>query len=252
MKYPSANGHNTDPGFALVCNPPAHTYAQEAWRMGLKNWYGSQHSGVQAAVVAGMFALVAGIVTGMFAIINTELDKPGSESSVTSGAQQTTSAPGSSSTSPSFLSPPASPSPTSSPTCLAKLHIDKPAEGAVIPNGNRMAPIVGTACDLGSDSGWLFDFDPEDGYYYDDYTGSTPAPAVQPPRSGLWQFPDAPIGSSGDQNNLYTITLVLASPSCDKSLRSEPLIEGNYKIKYFPPGCTVVQKVDVYVTNPQS
>jgi hypothetical protein len=82
--------------------------------------------------------------------------------------------------------------------------------------------------------------------------GSTPTPVVQAGQTGTWRFPDSPIGNSGDHSKCYTITLVLASPPCDKSLRSTPQIDGDYKARAFPAGCSVVQKVDVYVTYPQS
>lgn len=110
--------------------------------------------------------------------------------------------------------------------------------------------IKGTACGLGRDSGWLFDFDSEDGYYYDDFGGSTPTPVVQASQTGSWEFPDSPIGDPSDQDKRYTITLVLASPACDKYLRSAPQIDGDYKLRAFPAGCSIVQKVDVYVTYP--
>lgn len=125
-------------------------------------------------------------------------------------------------------------------------------EDEIISNGANGVVISGNACGLGGDSGWLFDFDPGDGYYYDDIGGSTPTPVVQAGQIGIWRFPDSPIGDPGDQSKRYTITLVLASPACDKSLRSAPQIDGDYKVRAFPAGCSVVQKVDVYVTYPQS
>jgi hypothetical protein len=70
-----------------------------------------------------------------------------------------------------------------------------------------------TACRLGNESGWLFDLDPEDGYYYDDLGGAAPEPVVQQSQSGIWKFPDSPVGNPGDQNKHYVVTLVLASRS---------------------------------------
>jgi hypothetical protein len=151
------------------------------------------------------------------------------------------------------LPPPATapaPAPAPSATCSAMLRITAPAEDAIIANGGNGVVVSGTACDLGSDSGWLFDFDPQDGYYYDDYSGSTPAPVVQPSQTGAWQFPDSPIGDPGDQNKLYVITLVLAPPSCARSLSSEPQIDGDYKLRTLPAECSIADQVDVYVTYP--
>lgn len=217
--------------------------------MGLKSWFNSRHSAVQAALILGLFGLVGGVAA---AVINTELGKSGSPGSVAATNPRSTSIPSTSIGTPGTSPPSAAPTPTPSPTCQAKLHITRPIEDAIIPNGLKAAPITGTVCGLGSNSGWLFDFDPDDGYYYDDYTGSTPTPAVQPSQQGVWDFPNSPIGDPGDQNKRYTITLVLASRSCDKRLHSEAPIDGDYKLRAFPSGCTVIQKVDVYVTNPQS
>jgi hypothetical protein len=73
------------------------------------------------------------------------------------------------------------------------------------------------ACRLGNDSGWLFDHDSQDGYYYDDYNGNTPIAVVSSSMNGSWYFDDSPIGDPGDNHKLYSITLVLASPACNKA-----------------------------------
>jgi hypothetical protein len=135
-------------------------------------------------------------------------------------------------------------------TCSAKLRITAPAEGAIISNGANGILVQGTACDLGSASRWLFDFDPQDGYYYDDYNGKTPTAVVPSSLRGTWAFDDSPIGDPGDQNKRYVITLVLARPSCDRSLLAEPPIDGDYSVRTLPAGCSIVDQVDVYVAVP--
>jgi hypothetical protein len=130
------------------------------------------------------------------------------------------------------------------------LRITAPAEDVYIPNGAKGILVQGTACDLGSDSGWLFDFDPEAGYYYDDYNGLIPSPVVLPSKTGSWKYLDIPIGDPGDQNKRYIITLVLASPSCARELETEPPIDGAYEVRAMPTGCIVVDDVAVHVTYP--
>ena len=63
--------------------------------------------------------------------------------------------------------------------CQDKLRLTGPAEDASFKSGSQaVLTVTGAACDLGSDSGWLFDHDPDDHYYYDDSTGSAPAQVV--------------------------------------------------------------------------
>jgi hypothetical protein len=228
--------------------------------MGIKSWYGSQSDLVKAAFVAGILALIGGIiaggVTGGLAIANTEIGK--SSPPRATGASTSADSPPSKPIATTSLTPTRSDSastaaaPTKASSCLVNLRITAPAEDTIVSNGASGLVIKGTACGLGSDSGWLFDFDPDDGYYYDDYAGSTPTPAVQSSLSGSWQFPDSPIGNPGDKDKHYTITLVLASQACDKLLRSEQQIDGDYKLRTFPAGCKVVEKIDVYVTYAQT
>jgi hypothetical protein len=135
-------------------------------------------------------------------------------------------------------------------TCLKKLQITSPHEGTYIANGQEDNILIsGTACDLGTSSGWLFDYDPEDGYYYSDYSGGKPSPVVRPSQAGVWYFNDSPIGAPGDNHKMYTITLVLASPACDKALQAMPEIGGDYKIRGLPLGCYPAAAIDVYVSN---
>lgn len=226
--------------------------------MGIKSWYISQTEIVKAAVVTGVLTLVGGIFAGAFALASTEINKPSPQPAsepaiVDTGSSRTsspTTKPPTSSAPPSTI---ASVTPTikASPECLRQLRITAPADGFMIANGKQGVVIHGTACALGADSGWLFDFDPSDGYYYDDFSGAAPTAVVQSSATRNWHFSDSPIGDPGDLGKRYTITLVLANPACGRFLRSAPQIDGDYKVRKFPAVCTVVQKVDVYVTYAQ-
>jgi hypothetical protein len=66
--------------------------------------------------------------------------------------------------------------------------------------GDKGVKISGTACDLGGPMGWLFDFDPEDGYYYPTDDGR---PVVR--HDGGLSFFDKPIGDKGDDHKTYTV-----------------------------------------------
>jgi hypothetical protein len=208
--------------------------------MSVKSRYRSQPVEVKVAIATGISAIVSGIIAGGFALANAEIGKP--SSSIPPTAAPSTPSRGTSTSIGASASAP--------PTCVAKLRITSPAEDSVIAKGADGVSISGTACGLSSDSGWLFDFDTEDGYYYD-FGGTVPGPVVQRSQSGIWKFSDSPIGNQGDQNKHYVITLVLAPPECDNYLRTAPQIEGDYKLRSFPPraGCIIAGKVDVYVTN---
>lgn len=227
--------------------------------MSVRSWYSHQTDGMKVAIITGLLALVGGIIAGAFGLVDAVIDKPRppvAASTITPHISSSPIAPTVTSFTPS---PPASistsglPTPKSSATCLTKLlRLTVPVEDAIIANGSKEITFHGTACGLGSDSGWLFDYDPEKGFYFFDYNGSTPAPAVQPGQSGAWQFPESSIGDPGDQNKRYIVTLVLASPSCARSLLAVPQTDGDYKVRTIPATCTVVEKVDVYVTQPQN
>jgi hypothetical protein len=140
--------------------------------------------------------------------------------------------------------------PPPQPGCAKKLAITSPIQGAFIADGDSGVVIRGQACDLSSESGWLFELDSQDGYYYDDYNTDKPTPVVPEGFNGSWSFDDSPIGDSGDSRKLYTLTLVLASPTCDKALRAIPSIDGDYKMRAFPAICKVESSVEVYVSSP--
>jgi len=130
-------------------------------------------------------------------------------------------------------------------SCQVKLQLTEPTEGSRVPNGKNGVEISGKACDLNGDEGWLFDLDLGDHYYYEVYDDN-PGPAVV--HSGIWHFEDSPIGSPGDHNVRYIITLVDASQACSIRLQTAALIDENYKFRSFPPGCRIVDSIDVYVT----
>jgi hypothetical protein len=98
-------------------------------------------------------------------------------------------------------------------------------------------------------TGWLFDYDPNDGYYYLDYSTNSPSPVAI--ADGNWAYYDTPIGNKGDRNQTYGITVVLATGACTKALeKSKPDSAGDFRFKTFPSGCQVVDTVDVVVNYP--
>jgi hypothetical protein len=206
---------------------------------------------MKMVIVGGLITVVGGgIVGGSFTLANTELSKASpSQSNPPTAMASVAAARPTSSGEPAGTAPvTAFPSATAI-SCQDKLRLTSPAEDSSFESGNQaVLTVAGTACDLGSDSGWLFDYDPDDHYYYDDFTGSAPAPVVQGAQS-TWKFPDQAVGDPGDQNKRYAITLVLASPSCAQRLRTTQ-IDGDYKVRAFPEGCTVADTRDVYVTYP--
>lgn len=134
--------------------------------------------------------------------------------------------------------------------CAMPLTVISPSAGQHV-NGAQGVEVTGKACDLDTATGWLFDYDLNDEHYYMDYPVNSPhnaAPIIV--NNGSWSYNDAPIGSSGDQNQTYGITVVLASSTCTKKLKSaKPNSDGDIKFKSFPPGCKVETSVDVEVTS---
>lgn len=133
-------------------------------------------------------------------------------------------------------------SPSPSPACDRPLYISRPAAGTAVDGGDGVS-LDGTACNLDRRVGWLFELDTEDHYYY--LAGEAPIVTSD----GAWSYVDAPIGDPGDNRKRYTLTLILADPVCNAALAGAPLIDGDRKLKTFPPTCLVSQTVDVYVSN---
>ncbi len=134
--------------------------------------------------------------------------------------------------------------------CAKNLTITSPRDGqSVASSPTRGVKITGTACDLKGSTGWLFDHDLNDGYYYLDYSTDSPSPVTD--SNGSWAYYDTDIGSKGDKNVTYQIATVLASPVCTKELkRVKADSSGDFRFKNFPSGCQVEDTVDVVVTYP--
>lgn len=133
---------------------------------------------------------------------------------------------------------------TTPPACKKKMRITRPLDQAKV-SGPDGVLVRGEACDLNGEHGWLFDYDPEDQYYY----GTNPGPIVQ--RNGKWSYHDEPIGDPGDNNKVYTLTLVKASKTCNYKLgRIKRDRDGNVKVKAFPSSCEIVDERDILVSHP--
>jgi hypothetical protein len=137
--------------------------------------------------------------------------------------------------------------------CSTNLEVTSPTAGQHV-SGAQGVEVTGTACGVNNGfTGWLFDYDINDEYYYMDYpTGSRNNAAPIIVGNGGWAYNDAPIGSRGDKNQTYGIAVVLAPPTCTNELKRAKLDAAvDIKFKTFPPGCQVEDTVDVVVTYPR-
>lgn len=134
--------------------------------------------------------------------------------------------------------------------CAENLTITSPSDGQSVTSSlTQGVKVTGTACNLNGSTGWLFDHDLNDGYFYLDYSTSSPSPVTD--NNGSWAYYDADIGNKGDKNVTYQITVVLASPMCTKELeRAKTDSSGNIKFNNFPSGCQIEDTVGVIVTYP--
>jgi hypothetical protein len=113
-------------------------------------------------------------------------------------------------------------------------------------SGSKGVIISGQAVGLNGESGWLFDYDPGDHTYYEDYQSSR-GPIVT--INGSWSFTSDTIGNSGGKSKHFLITIVRASSACNSALLAAPPDnEGTYKFTSFPSGCQIDDQVDVVVT----
>ncbi len=141
---------------------------------------------------------------------------------------------------------PGSPSPSASSSspapCAPSLTMTSPVADRAV-QGATGVVISGTAQCLGDFTGWLFELDSEDHYYYaigDDGLSIT--------SDGPWSVADFPIGGPGDHQKQYTITLLLASPQCAAALEALPVIDGDRKHRRHPTGCTEVAAIPIRVS----
>jgi hypothetical protein len=191
----------------------------------IKSWFKSQDVAVRAAFVAACGTVAAGIAAGTFALIVAVVNDH----------------------------PSAIPGPTASPVgskaslgCSKKIQISYPPERVKV-SGSSGVLVMGQACDLRSEHGWLFDFDYNDQYYHEDYS-QNPGPVVS--QNGVWSFLDRPVGSKCDNRTPYLLTLVLADNECESSLLVAKPVSGDYRFRKFPAGCRIMDSRVVYVTYP--
>lgn len=125
-------------------------------------------------------------------------------------------------------------------SCRNAIQITSPTDGTHT-NGSSV-DVTGTACGLSSgETGWLFDYDPANQTYTEDYNldvGRRPV-AID---DGEWAFTDQDVGDPGDQDKTYSLVIVRASPACAKMLNQTDTI------KVFPSGCTISDTRDVIVS----
>ena len=134
--------------------------------------------------------------------------------------------------------------------CIENLTIKSPSDGQPVTSSpTQGVDVTGTACNLNGSTGWLFDHDLGDGYYFLDYSTNSPTPVAD--NNGGWAYYDMNVGNKGDKNVAYQITAVLASPLCTEELEGAKADSAGYiKFRNFPSGCQVEDTVGVVVTYP--
>lgn len=194
--------------------------------------------GVQVTVNGPWPLVVSGFGAAMLIVAAVLVTVPLGNSPATSSASPPRVSPSSAAVSPAAR--------TSASACTTKLRITSPAGGTKI-SGPQGVLIKGRSCDLVNDDGWLFDFDYHDHYYHEDYSQS-PGPVIL--SDGSWTFLDQPVGSKGDKDVPYSVTLMLADQQCNAALLAAKPVGGDYRFKAFPVGCRIVDSRNVYVTWP--
>ncbi|TDD81118.1 hypothetical protein [Actinomadura rubrisoli] len=205
--------------------------------MGLKTWFAGQSEGTRIAIIGGTFTILAGVlaavVAGIFAIISANSSDKDASKDKDPKPSRSAARPTSSPTAPAATS-----------TCAKKLRVLSPKNGAKIV-GPEGVSIVGEACGLQNEYGWVFDRDYDSGYLYFAYA-EKPAPAVS--KNGRWGVRNQPMGNEGDNETPYTITVVLASEGCNRVLLALKSDHGDYRIRELPGGCEEADRIDVTVT----
>ena len=183
-----------------------------------KTWFKSLDIRIKVALIGAAATIVAGSLPVIFVLVNTSNSNSNNSS----------------------------PPPTGAPSCTSKLRITSPPDGKKI-SGPIGVLVEGQACGLVKENGWLFNYDYGDKYYHEDYIQRS-GPIIL--TNGRWSSPDRPVGSKGDQGVPYLVTLVLANQQCNASLLAIKPVDGDYRLRTFPPGCRIVGKRNVYVTWP--
>ena len=131
--------------------------------------------------------------------------------------------------------------------CTNNLTITSPTGGQSETGGNNEHILVkGTACDMRGKTGWLFWRD-TDGTYYLEYFNNPPVPIIT--GDGAWSYTIEDLGNSGDKDQQYGITVVLASPTCTNELEgAKPDSNDSIGFRILPAGCQVVYNVDIDFT----
>lgn len=210
--------------------------------MSSKHWY--QKTKLQIAILTTIGVIIGSVlafVGVVYTANKTDLSQPTASHSTSSQSNHGAS-----------LSSSASVSPAPTSTCPIKLRITSPASGTLITvaKGNTPAVLItGDACGLNHEDGWLFDYDTGDGNYYLDVPQDANSPMPVVTDNGHWSFYDNPIGNQGDNHKITRVTIVLASMTCDKTLRAAKLdSDGNYVFNSLPPGCVRDDSTDIVVT----
>jgi hypothetical protein len=106
----------------------------------------------------------------------------------------------------------------------------------------------GSAVDLGTDSLWVFDYDPNDERYY----GASDHP-LRVKEDGRWSFVNTPIGAAdaSDKGTTYRIVVVRATQDCSGELSDlRPNADGDVVLEMLPAGCTEAAWVNLLKTGP--
>jgi hypothetical protein len=148
--------------------------------------------------------------------------------------------------------PPSGALPTVTEPANIKVASVKNGEGVAISTavvqGKAGLNFGGSSIDLGTDSLWVFDYDPNDDLYY----GASDGP-LRVKEDGRWSFVNTPIGAqdASDKGTTYRIVVVRATQDCSSELGDvRPDAEGEVVLKTLPAGCTEAAWVNVLKTGP--